>query len=274
MNPPSATPSVRRSRLPVGLAPLTLHRPGDPFALIDAAARAGFAAVGMTPRTPDGAWASWCRQPTLTAVASAAANSGLAVTDVGVATLDTPQDTDAVHRLTEVAAALGAGVLIVLDRDHDARRAHDSLAAITESAARSGVTAGLEFMAYSAAPDVSKARRLTAGTAAGIVFDVFQHERAGGSPADLDEDDPLVLVQLADGVPMSDVDLRTEALTDRRLPGHGTFDLPAYLARVPAGVPITVEAPCLALAQLPWHEQARAAAQATSELLDRLLPEA
>jgi sugar phosphate isomerase/epimerase len=253
--------------LPVGLAPLSLHRPADPVAFVDAAAGAGFRAVGMTVRTPDGDWAPWARPAGLPALVEAVAARGVAICDVGVATLDPEPDLDSARRLADAAAALHAPVLIVCGRDPDEARASQTLADIAALAAERGVRAGLEFMPYSAVPDLAAARRLVAGTGAGIVFDVFQHERAGGTATDLDPDDPPVLVQLADGVRHRTVPLRTEALTDRRPPGLGTFALPAYLARVPADVPVTVETPWGALAPLPLAEQAHVIARATARVL-------
>jgi hypothetical protein len=58
-----------------------------------------------------------------------------------------------------------------------------------------------------------------------------------------------------------------EARTGRLLPGQGVLPLRELVAALPAGVPLAIEAPCRASADLPAVERAKRAYQALSTLL-------
>jgi hypothetical protein len=60
-----------------------------------------------------------------------------------------------------------------------------------------------------------------------------------------------------------------EARTDRRLPGNGALPLRDLVAAFPPALPLAIEAPCLATADLPAVERARSAHAALSALLAR-----
>ena len=58
-----------------------------------------------------------------------------------------------------------------------------------------------------------------------------------------------------------------EARTGRLLPGEGALPLAELVAAVPDSLPLAVEAPCRATADLPAAERAKRAYQALSALL-------
>ncbi len=58
-----------------------------------------------------------------------------------------------------------------------------------------------------------------------------------------------------------------EARTGRLLPGEGALPLADLVAALPADLPLAVEAPCRATAELPAVERARRAHRALSALL-------
>ena len=60
-----------------------------------------------------------------------------------------------------------------------------------------------------------------------------------------------------------------EARTGRLLPGDGALPLAELVAALPVGVPLAIEAPCRATAELPALERARRAHRALSNLLTR-----
>src|SRR5262249_11119412 len=145
---------------------------------------------------------------------------------------------------------------------------------IGDIAAASGLRVGIEFMPYTAARDLDYAARLADAAghpSAGILFDMFQHVRAGGTPSGITaaHAEKFVLVQLSDGLLASPprAPLRAEALTDRRYPREGECPLADMTAGLPAGVPVTVEAPCKRYASLPLAEQGAALGRATREFL-------
>ena len=57
-----------------------------------------------------------------------------------------------------------------------------------------------------------------------------------------------------------------EARTGRLLPGEGVLPLGELVAALPAGLPLAIEAPCRATADLPALERARRAYRALSAL--------
>jgi len=242
---------------------------------MEAAAVGGFAGVGLTPRTAEGRWLPWARaSDTIARVAGELAARGLFACDVGIVTIDPVADLAETHALAMVAAEVGAPRLVVMCRDRDVRRAAYSLRSVAQIAATAGLRVALEPMPYTAVRDVRQALvmlDLAASPNAGILLDLYQHERAGLGPGDVDDDvvSRLELVQLADGTAAAPppAELRAEALSDRRYPGEGDFPLVDYLCRLPAEVPLTVEAPCRRYAVRPLHQQAVALGRATCEVL-------
>jgi sugar phosphate isomerase/epimerase len=264
-------------RLGVSLAPLSVGRP-EPAGLIEAALAGQFCGMGMTLRTPDGKWQEWCHDPAAVArVRAELRGHQLGVLDVGIVTLDPATDLDQVRELARRAAGLGASRLVLMCRDPDFGRSVGQLRQIGDIATGHGLRVGVEFMPYTAATDLSYAVRLVEAAghpAVGILFDMFQHFRSGGTLAGIvpAATDKFVLVQLCDGLLASPPPgrLRQEALTDRRYPGEGEFPLAQIMSRMPADVPVTVETPCLRYASLPLAEQGAALGRATRLVLSRL----
>ena len=57
-----------------------------------------------------------------------------------------------------------------------------------------------------------------------------------------------------------------EARTGRLLPGEGVLPLKELVAALPPGLPLAIEAPCRATADLPALERARRAYRALTDL--------
>lgn len=264
-------------RLPVALAPLSVGRPG-PAGMIEAALAGQFCGMGMTPRAPEGKWQEWCHDPGAVKTAKAELlEHRLSVLDIGIVTLDPATDFDQVRELAGLAADLGASRLVLMCRDPDFDRSALQLRLIADIAADNGLLVGVEFMPYTAARDLGYAVRLVNAAghpSAGILFDMFQHIRSGGRPSGITPaaTEKFILVQLCDGLLASPPpsQLRQEALTDRRYPGEGEFPLAEIMARLPAHIPVTVEAPCQRYASLPLAERGAALGRATRLTLARL----
>jgi sugar phosphate isomerase/epimerase len=122
----------------------------------------------------------------------------------------------------------------------------------------------------------------------GIIIDPLHLQRGGGTPADVRSLDPKLIAycQLCDaplaaprnlprprGLPRGQsvegiTDLALEARAVRLLPGDGELPLAEIISAVPAGVPLSVETPNLALLEaLGALEFARRARQAVARLL-------
>jgi hypothetical protein len=128
------------------------------------------------------------------------------------------------------------------------------------------------------------ARRSDGG---GILLDTLHFQRYGGQLEQLRsvDRDLLAYVQLCDGplAPPSDVphppslprgqstdgtDLQLESCAMRLLPGDGELPLRAFLAALPAGIPVSVEAPVLSLQEsLSPVEFARRARAAVADVV-------
>jgi sugar phosphate isomerase/epimerase len=106
-----------------------------------------------------------------------------------------------------------------------------------------------------------------------VLIDALHFARSGGTPAELAALDPawLAYCQLADARgprPASDDALKAEARGGRFLPGEGELPLARLLDALPASLPMGVEAPCAAHANLPVVERGRLAGLATHRFLE------
>ncbi|MDE3206591.1 MAG: sugar phosphate isomerase/epimerase [Acidobacteriota bacterium] len=261
-------------RLPAGLAPLTVGRPSLEV-LVDAADAAGFARVGVTLWAPGHRPARLCADAaTQRAAVRTVRRSGVHVLDVGVVTLEPGLDLDDLRRVIDAAGALGADRLVAMNVDPSPTRAAATLAAVCAEAAPAGLAVAVEFMPYTATKTLAAACDLVLATGhagAGIVVDALHLHRSGGTPAGLASRGtvPVLLAQICDArrEPPPPDRLRAEALSDRLYPGQGDLPLAELLAALPAGVPITVEAPVAADVDCPPRERARRAAAGLARLL-------
>jgi sugar phosphate isomerase/epimerase len=142
-----------------------------------------------------------------------------------------------------------------------------------------GVRPVLEFIPFTAVPRLETAAavvRAAAQPAAGVLVDPLHLRRSGGTPAQvaaLAAANPELLpyAQLCDAPLAPPPDgirgLYREAVRDRRLPGEGELPLRELLAALPAGIPLSVEAPMLALSGLPASEQTKRIARAVRRWL-------
>ena len=148
----------------------------------------------------------------------------------------------------EVALAVGAPTLATahavggdLDLDRDA----DAFGWLCDDAAEHGLRVALEFVPFTAVPDIGTALALLRRADrpnAGLVVDLWHLARSGRPATDLKAIAPeLVLaVQLADGPATPSDDLLDEATYHRRAPGAGDLPLAEGIATLQA---LGVEAP-------------------------------
>jgi sugar phosphate isomerase/epimerase len=122
---------------------------------------------------------------------------------------------------------------------------------------------------------VARSRRPNAS----VLVDALHFSRSGGLPAHIRDVDPALFryAQICDASadmpgPTDTPALIREARTGRLLPGEGVLPLGELVAALPAGVPLAIEAPCRATAELPAVERARRAYQALSALVDGARP--
>lgn len=121
---------------------------------------------------------------------------------------------------------------------------------LCERAAQTDTLVGLEFLPYSAIPNLSATLRILEATAcpnAGLVFDTWHFARSGGTIGDL-RDLPgrsLLSIQLSDVLPTPLDEPRTEARHHRQVPGEGAANLRGTLQAIANSgaplVPVAVE---------------------------------
>jgi sugar phosphate isomerase/epimerase len=177
----------------------------------------------------------------------------------------------------EVSARLGAKNVLVMSAEPDEARTIERFGDLCDRAAAYGLQVCLEFAVYTgvrtlahAAQVVAKAKRPNAS----VLVDALHFSRSGGIPAHIGQVDPALLryAQICDAsadvpAPTDTPALIREARTGRLLPGEGALPLAELVAALPAGVPLAIEAPCRATAELPAVERARRAYRALSGLV-------
>lgn len=240
-----------------------------PPALIRAAARAGFDAVGLrllrvTPESPGYP----LHDPVqLRATLAAMQETGLSVHDIEFVRITPDLVPETLTALLDTGAALGARHLICAPYDPDLPRLSATLARIAELAAARRLGTVLEFFPWTPVPDLATALSVTEGTGAGVLVDALHFDRSGSSLDLLRATDParLPFAHLCDAPvhpPYSTEDLLHAARAERLPPGEGHIDLRAWLEALPAGIPLAVEVPMSALTRAEGPE---AVLQATAK---------
>ena len=238
-------PNVADRRPQVGsrllsLAAGTLPEFG-PAETVDAAAAAGFPAVGV--------WfdpATWSPQ-VLRSVAARLDHHGLVVLDVEPVMLGSADDHG--EAIVDAAIELGAQHVLVASREADNGAVADRLATLAGRVEGSAVTLVLEFLPALGVRTFAQANAIVdqvAHPGVGVLVDALHLARAGETPEVLRAapSGRLPYLQLCDaGAPPDDLSpmgLIREALHGRLLPGEGQLPLDDLLAAVPA-VPISFE---------------------------------
>jgi sugar phosphate isomerase/epimerase len=170
---------------------------------------------------------------------------------------------------------LGACHVLVVGADSHEPRLLQNFQSLCELAARYGMGVSLEFITYCSIGSLPRALALIrrSGMAnAHLLIDALQFFRSGATPAELDGLEPRLLpyMQLCDGPRRGPATLearRIEARTARQLPGEGELPVAELLRVLPPSIPLSLEAPTLRLAGLPFNEQARIAGAATRRFL-------
>jgi sugar phosphate isomerase/epimerase len=262
----------------VSLAHLTVLD-ADPLALIEAAAGAGFDAIGLRIVPP------FAADPIVPVVGDAGLqkrikrrlrDTGIAILDVEAIWLRPDTRIEDIRPALETGAALGAKYVLSVGFDTDTARLLDNFATLCGMAHGCGLRTMFEFIPYSTTGSLREAHDLLVAAApanAGLLVDALHLRRSGGHPADVAAYDPALFsyVHLCDA-PMAQPAVdgsRDEARRNRLYPGDGELWLDAFLDAFPPHTPVAVEAPNAACARLSVAERAKLAGAATRRLLRR-----
>ncbi len=225
-----------------------------PPQLVAAAASAGFRHVGVRlwPGRPGEAPHPMYEGSSMLAETRARmADLGVQVHDVEVIRLSAGFEVMAYEPMMAVAASLGARYVVVNSDDPDPLRAADNLAALAELAARHRLALGVEFMIYTALPDLPAARTLLQRAAqpnVRILIDTLHLMRSGADPSTLTGEATLArdFAQFSDAParPHPALSPGEEARAHRLLPGEGELPLVAIAKNTLApGAMVAIEAP-------------------------------
>jgi sugar phosphate isomerase/epimerase len=263
---------------PLAIAHLTIEN-GTPVDQIEAAAAAGFDAIGLRLLAPQGlrlAHEIVGNDALIREIRQACERTGVSVFDVEVFTIAATSDIRPLERAVETAAQLGASIIQTVCDDPESRRASESFAALCSAAARYGITVAIEFMRWRAVRTIEDAVALVTGAAspnAAICVDTLHLSRSGGAPADVAAVPSRFLpyVQLCDAPAQQPAlnYLLQEARSDRLYPGEGELWLDEVLDVMPPAIPISIEVPRIVHATRSVQERAQLAGDALRRYLQR-----
>jgi sugar phosphate isomerase/epimerase len=265
----------------ISLAHLTILD-ADPITLIEAAAAAGFDAIGLriVPPLPSDTIIAVLGDLSLQRqIKTRLRDTGIGILDVEAIWLTPGTDVAALLPALDLGADLGARHLLTVGHDPDWSRLCDNFAALCVAAYARGLRVMLEFIPYAECASLRQAHRLlseTSPASAGLLVDALHLSRANASPADIKGYDPALFsyLHLCDAPPTAPAAaaaaLRNEARGGRLYPGEGGLWLKDFLAAFPAATPVAIEAPNHARSHLPAKERAHLAMAATRRLLDEL----
>jgi sugar phosphate isomerase/epimerase len=275
-----STPTVR----PLSLAHLTVLDTTPPE-LVGVAAAAGFRTIGIRlTATPSVGVPPYTDEmlrggPVLRETLRRLDDTGVSVLDTEFLRFEPELPAGIPEGFLEVSARLGARHVLVMSAEPEEARTLERFGDLCDRAAAYGLQVGLEFAIYTGVRTLAHAADVVARsgrTNASVLIDALHFSRSGGVPAHVGGVAPSLLpyAQICDAGPdvprpHDTAALIREARTGRLLPGEGTLPLVDLVAALPDGVPLAVEAPCRATADLPALERARRAHRALVALVEQ-----
>ncbi|UFN47678.1 sugar phosphate isomerase/epimerase [Roseomonas sp. OT10] len=250
-----------------------------PPALIDVAAATGCAQVGLRliPVAPGAAAYPLQDDPALMRETLVRLrDTGVGVADLEIAMLRPETDVVAYRPFFEAGARIGAKHVLVAGYDPDRARLVDTYAAFCREAAAFGLTGDLEFMPWTAVPDLAAAIDVVGRAGqpnGGVLIDALHFDRSGSRIADIPRvpREWLHYWQICDAPaerPTTMEGLLHTARAERMFPGEGGIDLVSLIRAMPADLTISLEIPTLELARtVPAEQRVRRAMAAARGLL-------
>jgi sugar phosphate isomerase/epimerase len=264
----------------IALAQLTaLELP--PPELISVAASSGYRKVGLRllAVAPGATAYSLMDDPAmLRETLARIAATGVTIADLEIVMLKPDTDVAAFRPFIESGARLGAKHILVAGYDPEESRLIGTYAAFCDVAAPFGLTGNLEFMPWTAVPDLATAIRVVRAAArpnAGVLIDALHFDRSDSKASDIQAipREWLHYWQLCDAPaerPTTTEGLIHAARAERLFPGEGGIDLISLIRAMPSDLPISLEIPTAELARtVPAGERARQAMESAKSVLAR-----
>ncbi len=264
----------------ISLAHLTVLDTTPPE-LVTVAAAAGFRSIGIrltaTPSVGIPPYDILSDGPLLRETMLCLADTGVFVLDTEFLRFEPGHRVGIPEGFLEVSARLGARNVLVMSAEPEEARTIERFCELCDGAAPYGLNVCLEFAIYTGVRTLARAAHVVAQAKrpnASVLIDALHFSRSGGVPAHIASVDPSLFryAQICDAGPdmpgPGDTPaLIREARTGRLLPGEGVLPLAELVAALPDNVPLAIEAPCRATADLPAVERATRAYRALSALL-------
>jgi sugar phosphate isomerase/epimerase len=268
-----------RPRRPLSLAHLTVLDTTPPE-LVSVAAAAGFRTIGIrltaTPSVGVPPYDCLHDGSMLRETLARLADTGVSVLDTEFLRFEPDRPEGIPEGFLEVSARLGARNVLVMSAEPEESRTLDRFGDLCDRAAPYGLQVNLEFAIYTGVRTLAHAADMIARSEranASVLIDALHFSRSGGLPGHVFAVDPSLFryAQICDAGP--DIPRPTdapalirEARTGRLLPGEGVLPLKELVHALPAHLPLAIEAPCRATADLPALERARRAYRALADL--------
>lgn len=264
---------------PLSLSFLTVFD-ADVLQAIRIAAATGYNAIGLrllpAAAQGEGDYALLTDKALLGDVQALLAETGISVADIEIARLKADTDVSTFTPFFARGEELGARHVLVAGDDPERGRLTERFAALCALARGYGLTCDLEFMPWTAVPDLAAARDVVLAAGAengGVLIDSLHFDRSKSRIEDIATIpvQHINYVQVCDGLAdydPSDAGLIEIARNSRLFPGEGEIDIASILRAIPDGTPLSVEVPKRALAATVNAEQrAREGFEATRRLL-------
>jgi sugar phosphate isomerase/epimerase len=232
----------------------------SPIELIEVAAACGYDHVGLRllPAMQGGvAYPLMQDDAALRETIARLDATGVTVADLEVVAIRPETEIAAFSAFFEAGARLRARHVLVAAYDPDLDRFADRFAGFCAAAAPYGLTADLEFMPWTSAPDLATARRIVERVAqanAGVLVDALHFDRSRSSIGDIATvpTDKFHYWQLCDAPaerPATSEEMIHAARNERMFPGAGGLDLVALARAMPPDIAISIEVPTATLAR-------------------------
>jgi sugar phosphate isomerase/epimerase len=257
-----------------------------PPELVTVAAAAGFRTIGIrltaTPSVGVPAYTDEMLRggPLLRETLRRLDDTGVSVLDTEFLRFEADQPVAIPEGFLEVSVRLGAKNVLVMSAEPEEARTVERFCELCDRAAAYGLRVCLEFAIYTGVRTLAHAADVVARSKrsnASVLIDALHFSRSGGVPAHVASVDPSLFryAQICDAGPdmpgsRDTPALIREARTGRLLPGDGVLPLAELVAALPDTLPLAIEAPCRATADLPAVERAKRAHRALSALIERV----
>jgi sugar phosphate isomerase/epimerase len=268
------------TRRQISLAHLTVLDTTPPE-LVSVAAAAGFRTIGIRLTAPPSVgvppYDILSDGPLLRETLRRLADTGVSVLDTEFLRFEPDQPVGIPEGFLEVSARLGAQNVLVMSAEPEEARTIERFCDLCDRAAPYGLHVSLEFAIYTGVRTLAHAVDVVVRSKrrnASVLIDALHFSRSGGLPAHVSAVDRALFryAQICDASadmpdPSDTPALIREARTGRLLPGEGVLPLTELVGALPETLPLAIEAPCRAAADLSPVERARRAYQALSTLL-------